>query len=122
MMEQHPQMLQTVRVNGTHFFPSTGQRKLLLNGLRTHTWSGSCEIPLLGQPLVFKYILSTGCPMFSPSYFLSTNELTPRLLLFTPKCYKIYLCSASNTKVYFQWREVHYTHLHFSTLFQLDWH
>ena len=40
---------------------------------------------LLGQPLVFKYILPTGGPVFPPNRSLSTNELTPHPPTFHPK-------------------------------------
>lgn len=56
---------------------------------------------LPGQPLVFKYILPTGGPVFPPNCFLSTNELTPHSLLFTPKPNKFHCHPASETKVYF---------------------
>lgn len=44
---------------------------------------------LLGQPLVFKYILPTGGPMFPPNPSLSTNELTPHPPTFHPKVLRV---------------------------------
>lgn len=51
--------------------------------------------------------------MFSPNCFLSTNELTPHPLLFTPKHCKFYLYPVSKTKVDFQWKQMHYIFFYF---------